>query len=64
MILRSVELVVFGTVPRGDVRNGPIKNSSLEREKGPVYRPRESSLWMWDVTCSGYRRAELWLGGV
>ena len=34
-ILRSVESTVFGTVPSGDVRKGPINDSSLEQENGP-----------------------------
>ena len=58
-ILRSEEPTVFGTAPSGDVRNGPIKYSSLKREKGPEYRPRDSSVWIWDRTWSGKSRAEL-----
>ena len=53
MILRSEEPTDFGTVPSGDVRKGPIKNSSLEREKGPEYLQRESSFWICDKTWSG-----------
>ena len=34
-ILRSDDPKDFGTVPRGEVRKGPISDSSLEREKGP-----------------------------
>ena len=34
-ILCSDAPTVLGTVPRGDVRNGPIKDSNFEREKGP-----------------------------
>jgi hypothetical protein len=49
-IRRSTESTVLGTVPNGDVRNGPIRDSSLEREKGPVYRCNDNSLWIWDNT--------------
>ena len=52
-ILRSEEPTDFGTVPSGDVRKGPIRNSSLEREKGPEYLRRESSFWICDKTWSG-----------
>ena len=34
-ILRSVESWDFGTVPSGEVRKGPMRNSSLEHENGP-----------------------------
>lgn len=34
-ILRSVVLSDFGTVPKGDVQNGPIRDSNLDLEKGP-----------------------------
>ena len=44
MTLRSVESRDFGTVPSGEDRKGPIRNSSLEREKGPEYRRRDNSL--------------------
>ena len=43
-IRRSEESMDFGTVPTGEVRKGPIKDSSLECEKGPEYLRRESSL--------------------
>ena len=35
-ILRSVESRDLGTVPSGEVRKGPIKDSSFDFEKGPV----------------------------
>jgi hypothetical protein len=53
IILRSEESSDLGTVPSGDVRKGPIKNSSLEREKGPEYRRNDSSLWIWTVHGQG-----------
>ena len=34
-IRRSDESCDLGMVPSGDVRKGPIRNSNLEREKGP-----------------------------
>ena len=35
MTLRSEVEPTLGTVPNGEVRKGPIRNSKREREKGP-----------------------------
>ena len=33
----SLVVFVFSTVPKGDVRKGPIKDSRRDLEKGPEY---------------------------
>lgn len=50
--------VGLGTTPKGEVRKGPMRDSRQDGEKGPVYRPWESSVEMYALTSCGCRVAE------
>ena len=50
---RNLEELGLGTRDRGEVWKGPIKEISSSREKGPIYRDWENSLFT-NVTNSLY----------
>ena len=56
--------LAFGTKEIGEVWNGPIKDSSSSREKGPIYRPQLNSVVITLTKAEACCGAEVEFGGM